>query len=70
MKDDAAVAIRFQRLSERGVKHPPMIGRFRHGQITWVAFADGSFQWTRHIDETCDAFEDRVLDQLRELFAK
>ncbi len=68
MKDDAAQPIRFQRLSERGEKHPPMIGKFRHGQLVFAAFADGSFQWIRSIDETCDQFEDRVLDQIRELF--
>ncbi|WP_363348300.1 hypothetical protein [Methylocystis echinoides] len=59
--------IRFQRLSGRGLKQPPLIGRFRHGQLVYVSFADGTLEWTRAVDETCESFEERILAALREL---
>ncbi len=66
MKDEPT-PIRFQRLSERGLKQPPLLGKFRHGQLVFVSFADRSLEWTRAIDEDCEHFEDRVLDDLRKL---
>ncbi len=63
----AVTAIRFCRIYDGGASHPPLVGSFSHNQLVYVATADKALEWARLAGESPAAFEDRVVEDLRQL---
>ncbi len=63
----AVTPIRLCRIYDGGATHPPLLGSFSHNHLFYVATADKALEWERLPGETPAAFEDRVVEDLRQL---
>ena len=65
------VTIRFLVLLEMRLRHPLMMGALSQNQLTVAKIVDGrgDVTWRRHPGESCWAFEERIICDLRELMS-
>jgi hypothetical protein len=66
------VRIRLALVYENGGAHPPMEGKFSHGQLVETKTINGasSVTWTRRPMETCEEFERRLIENLCDMQAE